>query len=187
MKRRRSLYARPEIIRGEQCIGCAAIFDAPVMCEGTGCPTLWRAGQISAAAVGDCSSVPEIDPVTVAGLREHQARQARRPIPQRSARPTRSPAWCSRIRTVRRSTRTCSPTGSTARPGGRASGDPPTRPAPQLRDGRAGRRHTGEGRQRTTRARDHRYHHGYPQPRPAWPGRASRRDRGAADPGRRRA
>jgi hypothetical protein len=133
MKRRRSLYARPEIIRGEQCIGCAAIFDAPVMCEGTGCPTLWRAGQISAAAVGDCSSVPEIDPVTVAGLREHQARQARRPIPQRSARPTRSPAWCSRIRTVRRSTRTCSPTGSTARPGGRASGDPPTRPAPATR------------------------------------------------------
>jgi integrase len=124
-----------------------------------------------------------LDPTTVAALRQY--RPPGRGAPGRGAalaglwprvhlagRPARPPAAV--LHMVR-----------TARPGGWPPEDPAARRSPQLRLGRLGRRHPGQGRLRAARARQHRHHHGHLQPRPPRPGRRGRRDCGEADPGRR--
>jgi integrase len=122
-----------------------------------------------------------LDPATVTALRRHRTQQAQErlaagPLWQDSglvfAWPDGSPIHPQRF----------SSWLEQHAPGGWTSENPAARRAPQLRDRGTGRGHSGKGRQRAPRARQHRDHDGHLQPRPARPGRAGRRHRGAAHP-----
>jgi hypothetical protein len=125
-----------------------------------------------------------LDPVTVAALRAHRARQGEERLAVGSRYQDSELVF----------TR---PDGTAVHPERfsdwfrqhvQAAGLPRIRlhDVPQLRDGDAGRWRPGQGGQRAAGARQHRHHHGHLQPCPARPGRAGRRPGRPPHPGRRR-